>query len=119
MFFNKLKQLCDKNGITPYKACIDIGLNRAAVAKWKKGSTPNGATVQKFAGYFGVPIGYLRGEAEGPDTDDEQKKEPVPETISLRDERRLKAIELYNQLTPEGEEMALALLRTLVEQSGK
>lgn len=61
MFFDRLKALCDDRNISPYKVCEAIGLNRAAVAKWKKGSTPNGATAAKLANYFGVTTDYLLG----------------------------------------------------------
>ena len=59
MFFNRLKQLCDEKGISVYRACTDIGLNRSAVAKWKSGGTPNGTTASKLAEYFGVTTDYL------------------------------------------------------------
>lgn len=62
MFFDRLKMLCDEKRISPYKACTDIGLNRAAVAKWKTGSVPNGQTLAKLAAYFEVPIGFFLGE---------------------------------------------------------
>ena len=59
MFFNRLKQLCDEKGISVYRACTDIGLNRSAVAKWKSGGTPNGTTASKLAEYLGVTTDYL------------------------------------------------------------
>lgn len=66
MFFDRLKELCDGKGISTYKACTDVGLNRAAVAKWKGGSTPNGDTVLKLAEYFGVSVDYLLGKEIAP-----------------------------------------------------
>lgn len=77
MFFDRLKKLCDEKGVSPYKACTDVGLNRAAVAKWKNGSIPNGQTLAKIAEYFGVTAGYLLG-AENRET---------PPTLNARDER--------------------------------
>ena len=62
MFFDRLKKLCDEKGISTYKACTDIGLNRAAVAKWKNGSIPSGSTAAKLADYFGVTTDYLLGK---------------------------------------------------------
>ncbi len=59
MFFDRLNSLCMKKGVSPYKACTDVGLNRAAVAKWKNGSQPNGATAVKLAEYFNVSVDYL------------------------------------------------------------
>ena len=70
MFFDRLKKLCDEKGISTYKACTDVGLNRAAVAKWKTGSVPSGSTAAKLADYFGVTTDYLLGK-------EEQKKAPT------------------------------------------
>ena len=64
MFFDRLKSLCEKRGITPYKACTEVGLNRAAVAKWKNGSVPNGETLNKLSSYFGVTTDYLLGVSD-------------------------------------------------------
>ena len=59
MFFNRLKALCDEKGISVYRACTEIGLNRSAVAKWKNGGKPNGSTAAKLAEFFGVTTDYL------------------------------------------------------------
>ena len=64
MFFNRFKALCDGKGISVYKACTDIGLNRSAVAKWKNGGSPNGTTAAKLADYFGVTTDYLLGKTD-------------------------------------------------------
>ena len=64
MFFNRFKALCDEKGISVYRACTDIGLNRSAVAKWKDGGKPNGTTAAKLAEYFGVTTDYLLGQSE-------------------------------------------------------
>lgn len=61
MFFDVFSALCERKGVSRYKACTDIGLNRAAVAKWKAGATPNGATLAKLAEYFGVTTDFLLG----------------------------------------------------------
>lgn len=63
MFFNRFKELCDERGISVYRACTDIGLNRSAVAKWKSGGKPNGSTAAKLAEYFGVTTDYLLGKS--------------------------------------------------------
>lgn len=59
MFFNRFKALCDEKGVSVYRACTDIGLNRSAVAKWKSGGSPNGTTAARLADYFGVTTDYL------------------------------------------------------------
>lgn len=67
MFFDKYAVLCKEKGVSVYKACTDLGLNRSAVAKWKAGATPNGTTVGLMAEYFDVSTDYL--------LEKEQKKE--------------------------------------------
>ena len=64
MFFNRFKALCDEKGVSVYRACTDIGLNRSAVAKWKSGGKPNGTTAARLADYFGVTTDYLLEQTE-------------------------------------------------------
>lgn len=76
MFFDTFSRLCSKAGVSTYRACTDIGLNRSAVAKWKNGSLPNGATAARLAEYFGVTVDQLLGKeepAKRPVTDEEIK----------------------------------------------
>lgn len=61
MFFDIFSELCEEKGVSRYKACTDIGLNRAAVAKWKNGAIPTGTTLSKLSNYFGVTTDYLLG----------------------------------------------------------
>ena len=68
MFFNRFKELCDEKGISVYRACTDIGLNRSAVAKWKSGGKPNGTTAAKLADYFGVSTDYLLEQTHSRDS---------------------------------------------------
>lgn len=74
MFYDVLLDLCRRRGISPYRACTDIGLNRSAVAKWKTGSVPNGATAGRLADYFGVTTDYLLGVEERPAVTEEDIK---------------------------------------------
>ena len=78
MFFNRLKQLCDEKGISVYRACESIGLNRSAVAKWKTGGKPNGTTAAKLADYFGVTTDYLLGQTD--------KKTPAEKQRAVSDD---------------------------------
>ena len=76
MFFDRFQRLCDNRGISVYKACTDIGLNRSAVAKWKAGGKPNGNTAAKLAEYLGVTTDFLLTGQVGPKprvTDDDIK----------------------------------------------
>lgn len=61
MFIDTLSALCAENHISTYKLCEKIGLNRSAVAKWKKGSLPNSTSLNKIATYFGISVDVLLG----------------------------------------------------------
>lgn len=66
MFFTRFQELCRRRGVSVYRACTDIGLNRSAVAKWKAGGKPNGSTAAKLAEYFGVTTDYLLCQQQTP-----------------------------------------------------
>lgn len=92
MFFDRLKELCNSKGISTYKACTDVGLNRAAVAKWKNGSQPNGATAMRLAEYFGVSVDYLLGKENAP---------TVPSERDILDEVDIGFYQGFKELTEE------------------
>lgn len=62
MFYDRFLELCTKNNISRTKACTDCSVSRTAWHKWEDGAIPNGSTINKFASYFGVSVGYLLGE---------------------------------------------------------
>lgn len=59
VFYDVFSILCAQKQVSPSKAAEDIGLSRPAVAKWKKGAMPGGATLDKVAEYFGVSVDCL------------------------------------------------------------
>lgn len=63
IFYDVFSMLCKKKGESESKAVEgnDVQLNRSAVVKWKKGSTPEMATIQKLAAHFSVSTDYLIG----------------------------------------------------------
>lgn len=64
MFYDVFLRLCASKNVSPSKAAEAIGLNRAAVAKWKNGATPSAVTTIKLADYFGVTTDYLLGSSD-------------------------------------------------------
>lgn len=59
-FYDKFEELCKAKGITPTRAARENGLAQSVISMWKtRGSTPQAATVQKLADYFGVTVDYL------------------------------------------------------------
>lgn len=112
MFFDNFEKLCRRHDISVYKACVEIGLNRSVVAKWKKGAVPNGATLQKIAGHFDVTVASLLGEVS-----EEKNKLNTVEGVELS-EKELYYIQKIRNLTPEQQQMVDALL-TGLEQGGQ
>lgn len=79
MFYDMFIELCRKKGVAPTRAAVEIGLNKSTPTTWKKkGLTPQGATLQKIADYFGVTTDCLLGT--------ETEKDPaVPSEVSESD----------------------------------
>lgn len=61
IFYDMFLALCDSNGVTRTRACLDCGVSRTAWRKWKDGAVPNGETLNGIARYFGVTVDYLLG----------------------------------------------------------
>ena len=64
MFKQRLEFLCTQKGVSPTKACEDIGINGSNYAQWNEDSVPRRSTLQKFASYFDVSVDYLLGREE-------------------------------------------------------
>lgn len=64
MFWETYSSLCKSKNESPTGVAQKLGLTNAACSKWKKGTIPNGTTLQIIANYFGVTTGYLLGETE-------------------------------------------------------
>ena len=61
MFWKRLCELCKKYNTNPSKVASDLGFSNATATKWKKGSIPNGTTLDEMATYFNVSTDYLLG----------------------------------------------------------
>lgn len=104
MFFDIFSELCAQKGLSVYKVCTEIGLNRSAVAKWKKGATPNGTTIAKIADYFGVATDVLLNAPV-------QSSSPALTTKDVRDiarelDRLRKSLESGDTLMFDGDPMS-------------
>lgn len=92
MFYDEFLRRCDAKGVSRTKACVDCGVSRTAWRKWEEGATPNGATLNKFADYFGVSVDNLLGseqkEKASIDVIDDDLREYLDELRS-RPEKRL------------------------------
>lgn len=51
---------------TPSAVALEIGLTKPSVSRWKSGSMPTDATLQKVADYFGITVDELLGKEKQP-----------------------------------------------------
>ena len=95
VFYDLFYELCLKKGVTPSKACLDMGLSRSLAAKWKNTkATPSADVMSKISDYFGVSTDYLLGK--------EVQKEKSP---SARGERGLDFDAFTYAMYEEGKEL--------------
>jgi transcriptional regulator with XRE-family HTH domain len=58
-FYDVVKSLCDKKGISIRKLEREIGASNGSISHSKNGVKPNAERIQQIAEYFQVPIDYL------------------------------------------------------------
>lgn len=75
MFYDNYVRLCNSVGKAPSAVAVELGFQKAAVTRWKKGGNPTDASVHKIADYFNVSIDYLLSS--------EQKEKPAAKSSEL------------------------------------
>jgi transcriptional regulator with XRE-family HTH domain len=61
LFYEILKEICEKKKTTPSAVCVALGMSKSSATKWKNGSSPNVETVVKIAEHLGVsPALFVR-----------------------------------------------------------
>ena len=103
MFFQNYVRLCNKAGISPSAAAVEMGIAKPTVSRWKSGSKPNSATLQKIADYFHVPVESLTEEKPTPTG---QQASGGVEVTPLEAE----LLAAYRRLSPAQRQALLALL---------
>lgn len=63
--YERIKQLCDENGTSISKLCIDITGSSGNTSTWKKGNIRNDYLI-KIAERFNVTTDYLLGKSDSP-----------------------------------------------------
>lgn len=60
IFYAIFRELCEQHGVSPSKAALDMGINKATVTYWKKrGGSPSPEVLQKVAQYFNTSADAL------------------------------------------------------------
>ena len=105
-FVQKVKFLCLQKGIKPTNACKESGVGGSFLSDINRGQVPSVAKVQMLAEYLGVTTSDLLGE----------KISPVGLPANGREEE---FVQLFNQLTPDQQELVLAQLKGIVDAKDK
>lgn len=64
ILYSRIKELCDKKGITITKLESDLGFGNSSIKKWKQTTSPSVDKVIKIASYFDVSVDYLLGRSD-------------------------------------------------------
>ena len=107
--YERLSDLCKEKGIKGGRMCTDLGFSKSLMTDLKSGRKKgvNAETAQKIASYFGVSVGYLLGE-------EEKEEKPTVNDDELS-ENLQKLIDFAMSVPENKQELALRLLRTIVE----
>lgn len=54
MFYETLKEICDKKKTSPSAVCLALGMSKSNVTSWKNGRSPQLDTVVAIAKHLGV-----------------------------------------------------------------
>lgn len=99
MFYDKLHALCQESNkkITP--VVLELGLSAGSIARWKKGTVPDGNTICKIADYFDVSADYLLEKTDikkaPSEMDGEEKILFIKQKYSRLTEDERKALEQF------------------------
>lgn len=104
MFYKKYIELCNSKGLAPSYVGLQIGVTKATVSGWKKGSLPRDTQLQKIADYFGVPVSYFSEEAQ------ETEKSPAP------DKETEDFTRYFAMLTPEHQQQIRSAMAELIKE---
>lgn len=73
--FDRLKLLCEKQGISVNDLEEKLGIGRNSLYSWKK-NVPKGTNLIKVADYFEVSTDYLLGRTDNPSSTSGQERIP-------------------------------------------
>lgn len=66
MFYETLKEVCNKKKTSPSAVCLALGMSKSNVTEWKAGRSPKLDTVIQIAEHLGVsPMKLIPKKKEG------------------------------------------------------
>lgn len=61
MFYDRVKGLCDENGVKITNLLTELNMSPGNITRWKSGTIPDANTLVKLAQHFNVSTDYLLG----------------------------------------------------------
>lgn len=100
MFYDNFLRLCNKKGISPTAAVVEMGFQKSVASRWKQ-SIPTDANKLKIAEYFGVTVEELMASNE---------EKPAPESrngLSIKEQKDIarKLEKMMDELEESGDLM--------------
>ena len=102
MFYLTFIELCSKIKKSPSSVAEEMGFKRSVVTRWRNGTVPRDANLQRIADYFGVPVETL--------TSEQKEKAPGRRAEDLSAEE-LEIVSILRKMSPEQLARELAYLR--------
>jgi transcriptional regulator with XRE-family HTH domain len=100
--YDRIKELCDKNGIAVTALETQLGFGRGSIGKMRTAKSVSADRVKKIADYFGVPIDYL---VNG--------KETLYE-IAVHKVRQEKFVDMFNSLSPKDQDRIMLIMESFL-----
>lgn len=99
MFFEQLEKICIQNNTSPTAVTVKLGYSKGTMSNWKKGATPNGDVIVRFAEYFNVTTDYFLTGKEPTNSNDELANDLTVQLVMKLDPfDKFKIREFANQL---------------------
>lgn len=64
IIFTRIKELCEKRGISINKLESEVGMSQYSITRWKSSNSPTVDKLLRVAQYFRVSLDYLVGQAD-------------------------------------------------------
>lgn len=89
--YENIKSLCEENGVTGGKMCVDLGISKSLMTSLKSGRTQNISVdnARKIAEYFNVSVSRVLGT-------DQNEKSPAPSSAGPNKQELLNLVDDFN-----------------------
>jgi transcriptional regulator with XRE-family HTH domain len=67
MYYDRINELCNRNGIKISPLLTKLGLSTGNISRWRNGAIVNSDIICKIADYFNVSTDYLLGRTDNPE----------------------------------------------------